>query len=181
MELVQPIRNKQDIEKLKTELAKSGTRNLLLFTLGINSGLRISDILPLRVKDVKDVTAVTIKEEKTGKIKRFPLNDKVKEILIPYIAGKNDDDFLFPSRTGNSHITRIQAYRILNTACRNVGIQYEIGTHTLRKTFGYWHYQQFHDVALLQKILNHSAPSVTLRYIGISQDMIDTSINELNL
>ena len=65
----------------------------------------------------------------------------------------NDDDYLFPSRKGDKPITRVQAYRILNDVAEKLGIE-EVGTHTLRKTFGYWHYQQYKDVAILQDIFN---------------------------
>ena len=51
----------------------------------------------------------------------------------------------------------------------------------MRKAFGYWHYQQFHDVALLQTIFNHSSPSITLRYIGINQEKIDDSYRNFSL
>lgn len=63
---------------------------------------------------------------------------------------------------------------------KRIGLE-EIGTHTMRKTFGYWHYQQYKDVAILQEIFNHSSPSVTLRYIGINQDNIDKSYMNFSL
>ena len=71
-----------------------------------------------------------------------------------------------------NRLERCNAYMIVKTACQEAGIKYKIGTHTLRKTFGYHHYQQFKDVVILQKIFNHSSPSITLRYIGIEQDEI---------
>ncbi|PFH99668.1 site-specific integrase, partial [Bacillus thuringiensis] len=77
-------------------------------------------------------------------------------------------------------ITRIQAYRIMNAAAEKVGLD-EIGTHTLRKTFGYHYYQKTKDVVMLQTIFNHSAPSITLRYIGIQQDEIDKSLEDFSL
>ena len=74
MNTVQPIRDKNLIRKIETILAEQGTRNLLLFVLGTNSGLRISDILKLTVADVKDKTHIEIHEQKTGKLKKFPIN-----------------------------------------------------------------------------------------------------------
>ena len=71
-------------------------------------------------------------------------------------------------------------YHHLPPICEKLGIE-EVGTHTLRKTFGYWHYQQYKDVAILQEIFNHSAPSITLRYIGINADIIDSSIDNFYL
>ena len=78
------------------------------------------------------------------------------------------------------NIGRVQAYRILNKAAAEVGL-IEIGTHTLRKTFGYHFYKRYKDVALLQEIFNHSAPSITLRYIGINQDIIDEAVGGFHL
>ena len=72
MKYVQPIRDKNKIEEIKTYLKENGTRDLLLFTMGINTGLRISDLLNLKILDVKGKSHVEIKEQKTGKIKRFP-------------------------------------------------------------------------------------------------------------
>ena len=92
----------------------------------------------------------------------------------------DDEDYLFKSRKGNKPITRVQAYRILNDVAEKLGIE-EVGTHTLRKTFGYWHYQHHKDVAILQEIFNHSAPSITLKYIGINKDMINESYKNHHL
>lgn len=80
---------------------------------------------------------------------------------------------IYKQRGSNAPITRIQANRIISNACVEAGINTRLGTHTLRKTFGYYFYNETKDIALLQDILNHSAPSVTLRYIGINQDRID--------
>jgi integrase len=82
---------------------------------------------------------------------------------------------LIASRKGkNQPITRVQAYRILNDTAAWLNLS-EIGTHTMRKTFGYWHYKQHKDIAILQDIFNHSAPSITLKYIGITQDAKDST------
>ena len=91
------------------------------------------------------------------------------------------EDYIFQSRKGaNKPITRVQAYRILNSSAQKIGLE-EIGTHTLRKTFGYHFYNQTKDIALLQELFNHSAPSVTLRYIGINQDKIDQAYDNFSL
>lgn len=182
MELVQPIREREKIQEIKDILKRNGYRDFLLFIAGINTGLRISDLLKLKVSDVKNKDHIIIKEQKTGKSKRFLINGSFKANLEGYINIMNDDDYLFPSRKGtNQPLTRTQAYRIINDACKKAGIKDQIGTHTLRKTFGYHHYQQFKDVAILQDIFNHSAPSVTLRYIGINDDMKDQTIREFEL
>ncbi len=173
MNYVQPIRDPEKIEAVKQELLKNGYRDYLLFVIGINTGLRIGDILSLQVADIKNKDHLCIAEEKTGKTKRHFINDHLKRDIDAYIRNMDDNDYLFPSRNGtNKPISRVQAYRILNKAAANVGIQ-EIGTHTLRKTYGYHQYQRNKDIVMLQNLFNHSSPSVTLRYIGIQQDDMD--------
>lgn len=178
---VQPIRKKEKIEEMKTELLKKGYRNYMLFVLGINTGLRISDLLELKVEDVRGKTHIVLIEQKTKKTKKFLINNQLREDLNKYTEGMTDNEYLYQSQKGNNKpISRVQAYRILNDAARNVDLE-DIGTHTLRKTFGYWHYKQYKDVALLQELFNHSAPSVTLRYIGINQDVMDKTIEDFYL
>lgn len=176
MKAVQPIRDKKNIERMKNELLKKGFRDYMMFVIGINTGLRISDILNLKVSDVKDKSHIVIVEKKTDKTKRFLINPMLKNEIDRYIETMSDHEYLFQSRKGtNQPISRVQAYRVLNGVANKLGIE-DIGTHTLRKTFGYFHYQINKDVALLQELFNHSAPSVTLDYIGINQDNMDKSI-----
>lgn len=180
MNIVEPIRKKKDIRKIEKFLAKKNKRDLLMFTMGTNGGLRISDILALDVKDVKNKSHIEIVEKKTGKHKKFPINSKLKDLINKFIDGKPSNEPLFKTKF-DGRLDRFQAYKIINGACSAIGMTCKIGTHTLRKTFGYHHYQQFKDVVLLQKIFNHSAPSTTLRYIGIEQEEIDQSYNNFIL
>ena len=93
-----------------------------------------------------------------------------------------DYDYLFKGRNGeNKPISRVMAYMIINQACKKAQITDNVSTHTLRKTFGYHHYQTFHDVAILQYLLNHSSPSITLRYIGITQDNVEDTLKQFEL
>ena len=179
MNIVQPIRDKENIEKMKTVL-KRKKRDLVLFIFGINCGLRISDILRLNVSDVKGRDFVEIREKKTNKNKRFPINPELKVVLEDFVKDRNPEEPLFITQQHN-RLDRNQAYRIINKAAKLLNIPDRIGTHSLRKTFGYHHYQQFKDVALLQKIFNHSSQQITLRYIGIEQDQIDYSYNNFVL
>lgn len=174
MTTVEPIRNIEHLKKLENYLAKSSQRNLLLLNIGTNCGLRISDIIALNVGDVRNKTHIQIIEKKTGKFKKFPINAKLKPMFEEFTKGKRSDDALFKSKFGN-RMDRFTAYRILKAACKTVELQEKVGTHTMRKTFGYHHYKKYKDVAMLQKIFNHSSPQITLRYIGIEQDQIDES------
>ena len=173
MNVVQPIKKLEDIQKIKKYLVKK-PRDALLFSFGINTGLRISDILSLDVGDVKDRDYIEIREKKTNKYKKFPLNRFLKAEIEEFVKDKLPKQPLFYTQK-HCRLDRAQAYRILNKAAQAVGVKERIGTHTLKKTFGYHHYKKYNDIVLLQKIFNHSSPSVTLRYIGIEQDTIDKS------
>jgi len=178
---VEPIRSKEKIKAMKNKLKKQNFRDYLLFNVGINTGFRISDILKLRVRDVKNRTHIEITEEKTKKTKKQMINGQLRDDLEGYIADMADHEYLFCSRKGqNQPISRVQAYRVLRKAADELGID-RVGTHTLRKTFGYHHYQMHRDTALLQKLFNHSSPTVTLDYIGISQDEQDESMKNFYL
>ena len=172
MESVEPIRDTSILEDMCGYLRETNERNLVMFELGIYTGLRISDILKLRVKDVRNRKYIKIVEMKTGKEKKIPINPILKRTLDSYIVDMKDLDYLIKSRKGrNKPIGRVQAYKIIKELGEMFGVE-DLGTHSLRKTFGYHYYKKTKDIALLQKIFNHSSPSITLRYIGIDQDTI---------
>lgn len=185
---VNALKDKKQIEQMKKILKNNNVRDYLLFVMGINVGLRISDLLNLKISDVyngKVKDSVTIKEGKTDKTRTFDINKSAANAIKEYLSSLdnyNVDWYLFKSRKGdNKSISRVQAWQILNDSASIAGIKEDIGTHTLRKTFGYWSYKQGIDITLLQKIFNHSAPSITLKYIGITQDDIRNVYNNLNL
>ena len=180
MTIVEPIRNLKHLHKLEDYLAKKSKRDLLLFTIGTNCGLRISDIVALNVGDVRNKSHIRIVEKKTGKYKSFPINSKLKPMFEEYTKGKRSDEALFKTRFQN-RMDRFTAYRIIRKSCKLAGLPEKVGTHTMRKTFGYHHYQKFKDVVILQKTFNHSSQSITLRYIGIEQEEIDSSYNNFEL
>jgi len=186
---VQPIREEKKIEAMKTLLKGKSLRDYCLFTLGINSGLRISDLLGLNLGDVlngkgKLKDRITLREQKTGKHKDFPMGNTTIKALREYLdtrPGADPSEPLFPSRKTGRPISRQQAWQIINDAARAVGITEKIGTHTLRKTFGYHAFRQGIDITRIQKLMNHSAPSITLAYIGITRDELDDVYLSLNL
>ena len=175
MKFVQPIRDPEVLNKFKKELLKRSYRDYMMFVIGVNTGLRISDLLSLKVEDVRAKTHIIITEKKTGKYNRFLINDMLRVEINKYIDEMKQEEYLFKSKKTKKPITRVQAYRILNQVAKKLGID-EIGSHSLRKTFGYHHYKSYKDVALLQSIYQHSSPSITLRYIGISDENKDETI-----
>lgn len=178
---VEPIRDLEKIQEIKAYLLQRSYRDYFLFTFGINSGLRISDILPLRVMDVKYTRHLKVREKKTGNARKIIITESLKHEIEKYTKSLADSDYLFPSRKGGLPISRIQAWHIIHEAAKACRVEGPIGTHTLRKTFGYHFYQRYKDVAMLQYIFGHSSPSVTLRYIGINDDMVDEALESFSL
>lgn len=187
MNFVEPIRDLGKIQTMKRVL-RANPRNELLFIFGINSALRVSDLLRLKLADVIDESqsprgSVALREQKTGKTKRFPLNESIKTALIRYLATRPDaepGEPLFPSRKGGGALTRQHAWAILQEAGQKIGLRC-IGTHSLRKTFGYHVYRKTKDLAMVQQLLGHSSSADTLRYIGITQEQLFDAYLGLNL
>ncbi len=92
------------------------------------------------------------------------------------------DEYVFKSREGeNKPITRQQVLNILKKAAEAVGIKENVGTHTLRKTWGYYAWKSGYNPALIMETLNHSNLSVTKRCLGIRQDEINDLYDNLNI
>lgn len=179
--VVEPIRERETVLDIANQLRKHSERNYIMFLLGVYSGLRISDILRLKVQDIKCRNTINIREKKTGKQRTFKINPLLKKELDKYAETKDEDDYLIKSREGcNKPIKRSMAYKIINEVAKKFGLEC-IGTHTLRKTFGYHFYKQTKDIVTLQQIFNHSHPSVTLRYIGINQESIDDAMKKFRI
>lgn len=175
---VEPIRNKTKIKQIYIYLKGQDMKYALLFKFGLNTGLRISDIIPLKVKNIMNNSQfyeyLTIKEQKTGKVKKIKLNETLRKAIAEYIKETQlpSNGYLFYSKKGG-HIGRIQAYRVLKNAATIFGVE-NFGTHSLRKTWGYWTYKiSRYNIGLIMDTFNHSSQSITLRYIGINQDQKD--------
>lgn len=187
---VEPLRDINLIAKIQEILKSKNLRDWLMFVIGCNTNLRISDILKLRIGDIisptgKVRTHIDLIEKKTGKRKRIKLNDKIKDAVTEYVASLQNytpEDYLFRSRKGeNKPISKVQAYRIIKQAAKEAGIEEHVGTHTMRKTHGYHAYQATKDIALLMDLFNHSSPQITLRYLGINQERRDEIYDKIQL
>ncbi|PGC90411.1 site-specific integrase [Bacillus toyonensis] len=180
MNFVQPIRDPEQIQQMKEYLKEKNARNYILFVMGINTGLRIGDILKLKVGDVQG-SHISMREMKTGKQKRIQITSSLKKELRWYNEGREAGEYVLKSRKGkNRPIGRSMAYKILKSTAAEFGLD-EIGTHTLRKTYGYHMYMQTQNIALLMEIFNHSSEKVTLRYIGVNQDAMDKAMSRFKI
>lgn len=178
MNTVQPIRDWEKIQLILEYLEQTNERNYILFLLGISTGLRIQDILKLRVEDLKGKSHIVMRENKTKKEKRLFILPSLKKELAKYLAEKKDHEFVIKSRVGlNRPITRGMAYKILQQIAKEFKLR-ELGCHSMRKSFGYHFYQRTKDIALLQKIFNHNDQNTTLLYIGVSQDHMDNALRK---
>lgn len=176
---VEPVRNKTKIKQMYQYLNGKDPKYGLLFKFGLNTGLRISDILPLKCKDIFSTNGefrdyLVLKEKKTKKEKKIKINSALRKNIESYVKAHNIslEGYLFPSKKGN-YIGRVQAYRTLKEVAELIGIE-NFGTHSLRKTWGYWTYKiSRYNIGLIMDTFNHSSPSITLRYIGVNQDQKD--------
>ena len=168
----------------------------MLFVVGINTALRISDLLQLQIGDFIDGqgkmrNSFSIREEKREKRNQVVINTSISEALAKYLAAYQDvasdpDHFVFFSskRSGPNYIkpiTRVQAWRVMAEMCKAVGLAGNYGTHTLRKTWGYHARQSGVPLELIMAKLNHSNIAMTKRYLGITDDELRAIAEGLNL
>ena len=175
LKIVEPIRSATTFNLILDTLKKRDMRNYIYIMLGTYSGLRISDILKLKVKDVKGRYTINLKEKKTNKQNIIEMNEDLRLALKEYCKDRLPDEYLLQSSIGvNKPITRVRAWQIM----KEIGEEFQIenlGCHTLRKTFGYHYYKQTGDIATLMLIFNHSRETVTLAYIGVTQDTVNNA------
>lgn len=191
MSTTQPIRDREALQKFKNYylLNEANYRNYALIITGLNTALRISDILRLTWKAVFDGDRIRehieLKEQKTGKTNRILLNLELRAVLTCLRAQSQScdkDSFLFVShRRAENSLSRYQAYRIIRHAAQMTGLGDNISCHSLRKTFGYYAWKQGIPPAMLMCIFNHSSFQVTRRYLCIDQDDKDAVFSNIKL
>jgi integrase len=182
---VDPIREIKDIKAIKQLLANN-PRNLLLFTMGVNNGLRIGDLLKLKAKDVERLRpgqSIIIRESKTGKDNVLMVNNSLYKTIRSYseIINPDNEDYLFASRKTKGPLTIQAVNALVKKWTRAINLQGNYGAHTLRKTFGYIQRTQYGvGFEVLAKRFNHSSPAVTMRYLGLtSKDVNDVLMNDI--
>ncbi len=176
---VEPIRKLEDIKAIK-QILKDKPKNLLLFTMGINNGLRIGDLLQLKVKDVENLRegdVLHVKEQKTDKENVLLINKSTWKALKQYLDYYKPEskEFLFKSQKDREKpICVSYANQLIKSWCKQINLQGNYGSHTLRKTFGYIQRTQYGvGFELLCKRYNHTSPAVTMRYLGIEDKEVN--------
>jgi integrase len=195
MNFVEPIRDRKKIAQIKNQLrGQQHYRDLLLLVVGINTALRISDLLQLRIGEfIDDRKRIRqrfwIKEQKRNKRHEVVINQSIREALHEYLEaypGVTDDteNFIFFNTKTNDYsqpIKRGQAWKFIVSICNEVGMRGNYGTHSLRKTWGYHARMQGVDLALIMHKLNHESIAYTKRYLGITDDELEAVAQRLNL
>ncbi|MCL2603529.1 MAG: tyrosine-type recombinase/integrase [Defluviitaleaceae bacterium] len=184
----EPIRDMKALKEFAEHYLKRGQlRNHTLIVMGLNTALRISDLLSLKWEDLYDFERnvfrehFTLVEGKTRKTKTIALNKAALSALSTYFPHRNGA-FIFPNnRASADPINRTQAHRIIKTAARNNRAAIHVSCHSLRKTFGYHAWKAGVTVVLLMDIYNHSDYNITRKYLGISQDELDAVYKEVVL
>lgn len=192
MSKTQPIKNLKKVEELKQYyLDKGNLRDYVLVTLGLNTALRISDLLNLKWNDVYDFKIrrfkdhICIVEHKTGKRTLLALNKVVVSSLKSlkrHLKEVYPTEYIFKSmHNGKKPIDRVQAFRIIREGAKKVGIQGNISCHSMRKTFGYWAWKKGIPPAVIMAIFNHSSIEITKLYLSIDQDDKDEVFMQISL
>lgn len=181
---------KEDVERIRDYCKNNDMLIFLcLFNIGINVALRYSDLVALKFSSIKfngEHYYIYIKEQKTKKYRKIILNDFVIKninLLKEYYNEKgidiNKSEYLFINKNRSNLLHKnyrqisIQSVnRYFKKISKSLDIQYNIGTHSLRKTWGKICFEKYHDITILMKCFNHSSPIITLRYIGIEEETI---------
>ena len=180
MNNARPIKDDRILSTLLEYFKKKSESNYLITMLALNTGLRISDILGLRVDDVKDVEILVLTEQKTGKTQRLGLNNTLRGLIRRYVGKKPRDSYLFPASRGVvGKPKHRESYHIaLVRAARAIGYNEQISAHSLRKTFGRKFFEKTKDIRYLQQLFNHSHPSVTSRYLMLGEEEIQKMMQD---
>lgn len=192
MSAAHPIRNLNELEELKKYYLeeKPNLRNYAMISTGINTALRISDILTLKWKDVYDYSKdafkrhIVLTEKKTGKQSCIAVNENLEHALSIYkekLCKTEPEQYIFCGRKPNQPLSRSQAFRIIQGAGEKLNLTGHISCHSLRKTFGYHAWSSGVNPVILMLIFNHSSFEITKRYLGIEQDDKDQVFLQLNL
>ncbi|MBR4401039.1 MAG: tyrosine-type recombinase/integrase [Synergistes sp.] len=194
MKLVQPIRKIAQIKRMK-EIASVRPRDLCLLELGFHTGLRVQDLLSLRISDIAQKAGskwqvarfYVVNEQKTRKGKQVEIVKSARDAIERQLNALDAcgmaaaGGWLFPSpyRQGVKPLSRRQAGRLIKKIARQAGVTEPVACHSLRKSFGYHAFRSGVDIMYLKEIFNHSDIAITKRYIGITQDELNSVYQRL--
>ena len=188
----QPIRSLDELTAFRSYYLNKevNLRNYMLICMGLNTALRISDMLQLKWGNVYDFDRkhyakhIVVCEGKTGKETRIAINNNLIDAFEMYMGSLKSvsgNDYIFTGKTKGTHLSRSQAFRIITHVAEALNMENGISCHSLRKTFGYYAWKYGTPPAMLMEIYNHSSHEITKRYLGIKQDDRDNVFLKVNL
>ena len=173
---VEPIKKLKDIETIK-KLLSDNKRDYCLFTVGINTNLRASDLCRItagQVRGLKSMDSIEIKEKKTSKMKRISFNKECVRAIERLLASREykDTDPLFFGQRGPIKPTTIHKY-VKAWCSKAINLKGNYGSHTLRKTWGYHQRVTFSaGIPELMVAFNHSTQRQTLDYLCVQPEEV---------
>ena len=187
-----PIRSLDELTAFRSYYLNKevNLRNYMLICMGLNTALRISDMLQLKWGNVYDFDRkhyakhIVVQEGKTGKETRIAINNNLIDAFEMYMGSLKSvsgNDYIFTGKTKGTHLSRSQAFRIITHVAEALNMENGISCHSLRKTFGYYAWKYGTPPAMLMEIYNHSSYEITKRYLGIKQDDRDNVFLKVNL
>lgn len=161
-----PIKNIEEINLIKDLYKrKNQIRNLLMFTLAINTGINLIDLLNLKVRDVKGKLYLPC-----GKRKFVPLNDDLRDLIVQATKGLKNTDFLFQNQWGKK-IDRTGVFHGFKNACLELGLSDKYSVASWRKTFAYHHYKKYKDISYLMWMFNQCDIKLAFKFIDTEENM----------
>ena len=177
---------KEDFEKMQRaclvhmQKAEQGSaleyhwhRNYVLLMAGVNLGCRTNTMLELTPRNFAG-GHFYVKEHKTGKVEEFELRPEMYKLLEEFTEkwGFTKDECIFRKTytAANVPLTRQAAWAFVKKLADEVGIKYNVGAYSLRKSFARWLYDDCHDIYKVMRVMQHTDPQVTARYICLEQE-----------
>ncbi|MCJ8341547.1 MAG: tyrosine-type recombinase/integrase [Cetobacterium sp.] len=193
--IVEGFKNINDMEIFERGLFTYNPMIFYLWKVGVNLALRVSDVLNIKIDEATEYLETgeyKSKDIKTGKLNHVKLNKNTKEAFVKALnlrkvkTNLENNEFLFVGLGNRSwsyekSMTRQTVDRAFKYIVDMENIKIDIGTHTMRKTWGYMAYKKTKNIELVMKRLNHSSPGTTMAYIGITNKDIDLLVEELNI
>ncbi|WP_238860397.1 tyrosine-type recombinase/integrase [Clostridium sp. YIM B02569] len=185
------IKDPKDLQRIANRMKSYNYPAYILWSIGVNTGYRGGDLVKLTVADVKkaiQTNELVIQEEKTKKTRKVKfervvkLSNRLIKILQEYIQDKEDAEYLYWSQKGEGvepfkeNISREALGKIFKSVLEEIGILGSIGTHTARKTYGYFQYiERDKDIYYVQRLFGHAKVTTTMEYIGLDEDILQES------
>ena len=191
MNQVEAVKTAEQRTQVEAQLLEAGQLYFDIWKIGLNTALRISDLLALTMEDVRKLDpaapALNLVESKTGKLRKIMINQTCLQVMQRRLAEHSKDKYLFQSEAVNidrrkkQPVSRRSVGRVFEKVGQKIAPKLQLGTHSMRKTRGYAMFEAGRSIESICKVLNHSAPAITMRYIGIDQRDIDQSYVDFEL